>query len=133
MNFLSEEAHNRGLALGLKNAADLASDLVDVTDFAIVEECHTYAECGRYKSFTSENKAVFSVEYDRGCPDPYASYSVISCDLDISSTCDLCSSATRLSGDDSTSNTDTQQPLFSSEHSRSTPSELETQLSSSLS
>lgn len=41
--FLAKEAHNRGLAIGLKNAGELAQNktIADALDFAVVEECFT--------------------------------------------------------------------------------------------
>lgn len=61
--FLSHEAHLRGLAIGLKNDIAQLSDLVDSFDFAINEQCHEYAECSAYQSFTSVGKPVLNIEY----------------------------------------------------------------------
>src|SRR5882724_369313 len=43
MKFLATEAHHRGLAIGLKNSNQLAknSTIVNLLDFAVVEECFT--------------------------------------------------------------------------------------------
>ena len=59
---LASEAHERGLAIALKNDAAQVDDLVD--DLAVVEECFAYQECGRYSPFVDAGKAVFLTEYD---------------------------------------------------------------------
>ena len=61
---LAEEAHERGLAIGLKNDTDQVKDLVRFFDFAVVEECFVYKECARYSPFVNAGKAVFLAEYD---------------------------------------------------------------------
>ena len=61
---LASEAHERGLAIALKNDAAQVDDLVDDFDFAVVEECFAYQECGRYSPFVDAGKAVFLTEYD---------------------------------------------------------------------
>jgi hypothetical protein len=61
--FIADEAHARGLSVGLKNDLDQLEELVDWYDWALNEECHAYDECDRYEVFLSEGKAVFHVEY----------------------------------------------------------------------
>jgi len=61
--WLAQEAHNRGLAAGLKNCVGLLDDLVDYFDFAINEQCSTYNECVAYNVFMKQNKAVFVALY----------------------------------------------------------------------
>ena len=61
---LAKEAHERGLAIALKNDTGQVEDLVDDYDFAVVEECFTYGECGEYSPFVGAGKAVFVAEYD---------------------------------------------------------------------
>ena len=61
--FLSTTAHDLGLLIGLKNSAELASNMQPKFDFAIVEECNEYKECDRYKDFVKNDKPVFAVEY----------------------------------------------------------------------
>jgi hypothetical protein len=69
---LAREAHALGLAVGLKNGPGLAARLVRDVDFAVVEECFEFRECGRYRPFVRAGKAVFAVEYrlalSRFCP-----------------------------------------------------------------
>ncbi len=60
---LAQEAHERGLAIALKNDTDQVADLVDYFDFAVVEECYAYKECPAYSPFVSKNKAVLVAEY----------------------------------------------------------------------
>lgn len=62
---LAAVAHSRGLAAGLKNNAEQAAELQPHYDFAIVEECVAWNECGAYSSFTRAGKPVFVVEYER--------------------------------------------------------------------
>ncbi len=61
---LASEAHARGLAIALKNDTDQVQDLVVNFDFAIVEQCYRYRECGAYSPFVEAGKAVLTTEYD---------------------------------------------------------------------
>ncbi|MFE1233254.1 endo alpha-1,4 polygalactosaminidase [Streptomyces sp. NPDC058745] len=58
-------AHDRGLAVGLKNDLDQIPQLVDDFDFAVNEQCAQYGECERLAPFVRAGKAVFHVEYER--------------------------------------------------------------------
>jgi len=60
---LAEEAHRRGLAIGLKNDLGQVGELVDSYDFAINESCINFGECQRLEPFIARNKAVFGIEY----------------------------------------------------------------------
>jgi hypothetical protein len=62
--WLSEQAHARGLSIGLKNDLDQIGVLLPYFDWALNEECFTYAECDLLTPFVQANKAVFGVEYD---------------------------------------------------------------------
>ncbi|WP_229758671.1 endo alpha-1,4 polygalactosaminidase [Peterkaempfera bronchialis] len=66
-------AHQRGLAVGLKNDLDQIPQLVGVFDFAVNEQCAEYDECDRLVPFVSAGKAVFNAEYnvppERFCAD----------------------------------------------------------------
>lgn len=57
-------AHERGMAVGLKNDLDQIPDLVGDFDFAVNEQCAQYDECGDMKPFIAADKAVFHVEYE---------------------------------------------------------------------
>lgn len=61
--FLADEAHARGLSIGLKNDLSQASVLVDDFDWALNEECLAYDECDELDPFIAAGKAVFHVEY----------------------------------------------------------------------
>ncbi len=61
--WLSQEAHKKGLAIGLKNDLEQVNDLVNYFDFAINEQCFEYKECNKLIPFIQKNKAVFGVEY----------------------------------------------------------------------
>ncbi len=60
---LANEAKERGLSPGLKNALGLIPDLVGHFGWALNEQCLQYRECGRYRPFVEAGKAVFIVEY----------------------------------------------------------------------
>ncbi|MEU3061058.1 endo alpha-1,4 polygalactosaminidase [Streptomyces subrutilus] len=57
-------AHDRGLAVGLKNDLDQVPELVGDFDFAVNEQCAQYRECDRLTPFVAAGKAVFHVEYE---------------------------------------------------------------------
>lgn len=61
--WLAEEAHSRGLSVGLKNDVDQIAALEPCFDWALNEECFAYEECDLYEPFLSAGKAVFHVEY----------------------------------------------------------------------
>lgn len=60
---IAEEAHKRGLAIGLKNDVAQISELVDLFDFAVNESCVLYKECDLPHLFITHNKPVFGIEY----------------------------------------------------------------------
>ncbi|MGW2564288.1 endo alpha-1,4 polygalactosaminidase [Streptomyces sp. NPDC001514] len=66
-------AHERGLAVGLKNDLPQIPQLVRDFDFAVNEQCAQYGECEETTPFIEAGKAVFHVEYelplDRFCPE----------------------------------------------------------------
>ena len=61
--FLAQEAHRRGLSVGLKNALELVTRLEPEFDWALNEECYDYDECSELQPFLNADKAVFHVEY----------------------------------------------------------------------
>jgi hypothetical protein len=61
--WLSHEAHERGLSIGLKNAISLTERVVDLFDWALNERCMEFDECGLLSPFIDDEKAVFHVEY----------------------------------------------------------------------
>ena len=70
--WLAEQAHARGLSIGLKNDLAQVSDLLPHMDWALNEQCFQYDECELLLPFVDAGKAVFGVEYagDRAeyCP-----------------------------------------------------------------
>lgn len=62
--WIARQVHARGMAVALKNDGRQAKQLLGSFDFAIVEECFQYHECGYYKPFISHHKAVFEAEYE---------------------------------------------------------------------
>jgi hypothetical protein len=65
--WLAQQAHQRGLSIGLKNDLDQVNDLVNDFDWALNEQCWQYNECDLLTPFVAAGKAVFGVEY-RGVP-----------------------------------------------------------------
>lgn len=61
--FLANEAHVRGLSIGLKNDLDQVEDLLPYFDWALNEQCFQYEECNALMPFINAGKAVFQVEY----------------------------------------------------------------------
>lgn len=66
--WLSQQAHSRGLAIGLKNDPAQATELAAWFDWALVEDCSVYEWCGDLRPFTQAGKAVFQVEYSDEWP-----------------------------------------------------------------
>ena len=67
-------AHSLGLMIGLKNGAGtpLIADLIGGWDFAIVEQCQQYNECGSFLPFIAAGKPVFEAEYSKNTSDKCA-------------------------------------------------------------
>jgi hypothetical protein len=61
--WLANEAHLRGLAIGLKNAPDQVKDLLAYFDFAITEDCFYYGWQEQMLPFIQAGKPVFAAEY----------------------------------------------------------------------
>ncbi|MET9731556.1 endo alpha-1,4 polygalactosaminidase [Streptomyces sp. NPDC006458] len=61
---IARMAHDRGLAVGLKNDLDQIPELVGEFDFAVNEQCARYGECETLTPFIAARKAVFHVEYE---------------------------------------------------------------------
>ncbi len=62
--WLADEAHQRGMAIGIKNAADQVKDLIDHFDFAIIEDYFFYHMEEKMLPFIKAGKPVFAAEYD---------------------------------------------------------------------
>ena len=61
--WLAQQAHQRGLSIGLKNDLDQIPDLVGDFDWALNEQCFEFDECATLLPFAQAGKAVFGVEY----------------------------------------------------------------------
>jgi hypothetical protein len=62
--WLAARGHERGLAVGLKNTLELAAELEPHFDFAILEQCFQYRECGLVAPFVARGKSVVDIEYE---------------------------------------------------------------------
>lgn len=60
---LASAAHERGLAVGLKNDLDQVPELVAHFDFAVNEQCFEYSECEVLSPFSKAGKPVLNTEY----------------------------------------------------------------------
>ncbi|KAJ6104348.1 hypothetical protein N7523_010668 [Penicillium sp. IBT 18751x] len=63
LNFLSSEAHSRGMSVGLKNGGDIIASVIEKMQWSVNEQCAQYDECDVYAAFTDVNKPVFHIEY----------------------------------------------------------------------
>ena len=61
--WVADRAHALGLAVGLKNDLEQAPQLEPRFDFALLEQCFQYHECGGARRFVDHGKAVVDVEY----------------------------------------------------------------------
>lgn len=69
--FLSETAHNASLGIALKNSPDMIAnrpEIVNLTDFAIIEQCQAYDECDSYLPFIQAGKPTWDNEYQDSHP-----------------------------------------------------------------
>ncbi|MCJ7623253.1 MAG: endo alpha-1,4 polygalactosaminidase [Anaerolineaceae bacterium] len=61
--WLTNEAHARGLSIGLKNDPEQAQDLLPYFDWALTEDCFDQGWCDELSLFVETGKAVFAAEY----------------------------------------------------------------------
>ena len=61
--WLADEAHARGLAIGIKNTPDMVAVSLSFFDFAITEDCYFYGWCDEMLPFIEAGKPVFAAEY----------------------------------------------------------------------
>lgn len=69
VRFLAQEAASRGMITGLKNAAAIIDDVIDVVSFSVNEQCVQYDECDDFIAFPQNGKPVFHIEYPAGDDD----------------------------------------------------------------
>jgi hypothetical protein len=62
--WVARRVHALGMAIALKNDPRQVRPLLPSFDFAIVEQCFQYDECGSYEPFVGAGKAVFEAEYE---------------------------------------------------------------------
>jgi hypothetical protein len=62
--WVAARVHALGMAVALKNDPQQVPALLGRFDFAIVEQCFQYEECGSYEPFVRGGKAVFEAEYE---------------------------------------------------------------------
>jgi hypothetical protein len=61
--WLADEAHARGLSIGMKNIPEQARLLVDHFDWALTESCIAEGWCAQLLPFFEAGKVVFAAEY----------------------------------------------------------------------
>jgi hypothetical protein len=61
--WLAVEAHARGLAIGMKNAAHLLPQLLPYFDFIVTEDCFAEGWCEDVRPFVEAGKPVYAAEY----------------------------------------------------------------------
>ena len=61
--WLANEAHARGLSIGLKNDSDQVAGLFPYFDWALTEDCFAEGWCEEFLPFVDNGKTVFSAEY----------------------------------------------------------------------
>lgn len=63
--FIANEAHKRGLSVGLKNNMEQIPELIDFFDFSVNEQCHEFHECNVLRGFIINGKPVLNAEYQQ--------------------------------------------------------------------
>ncbi|KAK3942838.1 putative endo alpha polygalactosaminidase precursor protein [Diplogelasinospora grovesii] len=68
IQFLAGEAQKYNLAIGLKNAAEIVPDVLDLVQFSVDEQCAAdgIKECSTFTAFIDAGKPVFHIEYPNG-------------------------------------------------------------------
>ena len=61
---IANAAHERGLAVALKNDLDQILDLIVYFDLSVNEQCHEFDECSLLRPLVTGGKPVFNAEYD---------------------------------------------------------------------
>lgn len=61
--WLAGEAHQRGLAIGLKNTTELLPQLINDFDFLVTEECFAQGWCNQTRPMVQAGKPVLNIEY----------------------------------------------------------------------
>ncbi|WP_175406816.1 endo alpha-1,4 polygalactosaminidase [Brevibacterium sp. CS2] len=94
MRAIADIAHEHGLAIGLKNAGEIVPEVVDLVDFAVLEQCLDLGECDWYAPVAEAGKAVFDIEYVGRladvCAAAPAGFTVVRSDLPLSGAIERC-------------------------------------------
>ena len=61
--WLANEAHDRGLSIGLKNDSGQVADLLPYFDWALTEDCFAEGWCEEMLPFVEAGKPIFAAEY----------------------------------------------------------------------
>lgn len=61
--WIADEVHKRNMSIGLKNDPEQVLELVDLYDWALLEDCYVWDFCNDYTVFIEQGKPVFQVEY----------------------------------------------------------------------
>ncbi|HEV8548333.1 MAG TPA: endo alpha-1,4 polygalactosaminidase, partial [Polyangiaceae bacterium] len=65
--WLAQAAHDRGMAIGQKNASSITADIEAEYDWALTESCYSDGDwCGDVKAYATHDKPVFMCEYEQG-------------------------------------------------------------------
>jgi hypothetical protein len=65
MRFLAKAAHERKMAIGLKNSGAIIAEVLPDMQFSVNEQCVQYNECETFRPFVDDNKPVFGIEYPK--------------------------------------------------------------------
>ncbi|KAF4556679.1 Hypothetical protein D9617_1g085580 [Elsinoe fawcettii] len=63
VNWMAQQATKRGMSIGLKNAGEMAKQVLPNVHFSVNEQCHQYNECQTFQQFIKAGKPVFNIEY----------------------------------------------------------------------
>lgn len=61
--WFAQQAHARGLSMGLKNDAAQVPNLLSSFDWGLAEDCYAQGVCDQFMPFKGAGKPVFDVEY----------------------------------------------------------------------
>jgi glycosyl hydrolase family 114 len=73
LRFLSGQAWNLSLAIGLKNSGSIIPYVLPGMQWEVNEQCVQYSECGTFDPFINANKPVFHIEYPSQVKDDFVS------------------------------------------------------------
>lgn len=86
MRMLGDIAHGHGLPIAQKNSAEVLGRRGEMgTDFAVVEECNRYSECGDFTAVYGGYVLVIEyrrTDFDAGCRD-FPELSIVLRDLNL--------------------------------------------------